>query len=133
MTSAYFTVVDPDGHTVEFAQYSPGSWTIRDVGLHLPATRISEHMSHAGVSVRHLDAALRFYGDVLGCVVVRRGSGNGPVSYTHLSWKRTSPRRPRGSVRSGRVCTASRKEASASRNFPSPHCTLPRRVRMSAR
>jgi lactoylglutathione lyase len=74
--------VDPDGHTVELAQYSPGSWTIRDVGLHLPATRISGHMSHAGISVRHLDVALKFYGDILGCTVVRRGSGNGRV----LSW-----------------------------------------------
>jgi catechol 2,3-dioxygenase-like lactoylglutathione lyase family enzyme len=82
VTSAYFTVVDPDGHTVEFAQYSPGSWTIRDAGLHLPATRISEHMSHAGIAVRHLDAALKFYRDVLGGTIVRKGSGNGKV----LSW-----------------------------------------------
>jgi lactoylglutathione lyase len=82
VTTAFFTVTDPDGHTVEFAQYGAASGMARDFGRHLPATRISLHMSHAGVSVRHLDAALKFYQDVLGCVVVRRGSGNGRV----LSW-----------------------------------------------
>jgi lactoylglutathione lyase len=82
VTSAYFIATDPDGHTVEFAQYSPGSWTIRDAGQHLPAARISAHISHAGIMVRHLDAALKFYGDVLGGTVVRKGSGNGKV----LSW-----------------------------------------------
>jgi catechol 2,3-dioxygenase-like lactoylglutathione lyase family enzyme len=82
VTSAYFRVADPDGHLVEFAQYGPGSGMARDFGRDLPATRISPHMSHAGIMVRHLDAALRFYRDILGCVVTRRGSGNGKV----LSW-----------------------------------------------
>ena len=82
VTAAYFRVKDPDGHTVEFAQYLPDSWTARDFGQHLPATRISAHLSHAGIMVRHLDAALKFYRDILGCVEIRRGSGNGKV----LSW-----------------------------------------------
>ena len=82
VTTAYFRVADPDGHLVEFAQYSPGSGTARDFGQHLPATRISLHLSHAGIMVRHLDAALKFYRDILGCVEIRRGSGNGKV----LSW-----------------------------------------------
>jgi lactoylglutathione lyase len=82
VTTAYFTVLDPDGHTVEFAQYLPDSWTARDFGRHLPDTRISTHMSHAGIMVRHLDVAMKFYGDILGCTVVRKGSGNGKV----LSW-----------------------------------------------
>jgi len=82
VTTAYFTVTDPDGHTVEFAQYGPESGMARDAGRHLPAARISEHMSHAGIMVRHLDAALKFYGDILGCAEIRRGSGNGKV----LSW-----------------------------------------------
>jgi catechol 2,3-dioxygenase-like lactoylglutathione lyase family enzyme len=81
-TTAYFTVVDPDGHNVEFAQFGPGSGCVKDFGQHLPDTRISTHMSHAGISVRHLDVAMKFYGDVLGCRVTRRGSGNGKV----LSW-----------------------------------------------
>jgi catechol 2,3-dioxygenase-like lactoylglutathione lyase family enzyme len=82
VTTAYFRVTDPDGHLVEFAQYGPGSGTARDFGQHLPATRISQHLSHAGIMVRHLDAALKFYRDLLGCVEIRRGSGNGKV----LSW-----------------------------------------------
>jgi len=82
VTTAYFRVADPDGHLVEFAQYGPDSGTARDFGQHLPGTRISLHMSHAGITVRHLDAALKFYRDVLGCVETRRGSGNGKV----LSW-----------------------------------------------
>jgi catechol 2,3-dioxygenase-like lactoylglutathione lyase family enzyme len=82
VTTAYFRVTDPDGHLVEFAQYGPDSGTARDFGQHLPATRISLHLSHAGIMVRHLDAALKFYRDVLGCVEIRRGSGNGKV----LSW-----------------------------------------------
>jgi len=82
VTAFYFAVKDPDGHTVEFMQFLPDSWTSRDFGLHLPPTRISEHMSHAGVVVRHLDAALAFYRDVLGCTEIWRGSGNG----RQLSW-----------------------------------------------
>jgi catechol 2,3-dioxygenase-like lactoylglutathione lyase family enzyme len=82
VTTAYFTAVDPDGHTIEFAQYGPGSGMGRDAGLHLPPTRISEHLSHAGIMVRHLDAGLKFYRDILGCTISRRGSGNGQV----LSW-----------------------------------------------
>jgi len=82
VTHAYFRVKDPDGHTVEFAQYLPDGGMVRDAGRHLPAAPLSVHLSHAGIQVRHLDAALRFYRDVLGCVVTRRGSGNGKI----LSW-----------------------------------------------
>jgi catechol 2,3-dioxygenase-like lactoylglutathione lyase family enzyme len=82
VTTAFFQVKDPDGHVVEFMQFGPGSWTVKDTGQHLPATRISSRISHAGILVRHLDAALKFYGDVLGCAETWRGSGNGQV----LSW-----------------------------------------------
>jgi lactoylglutathione lyase len=82
INSTNFWVNDPDGHPVEFQQYQPDSWVVRDTGRHLPGTRIARHMSHAGVMVRHLDAALKFYGDVLGCSELWRGSGNGKV----LSW-----------------------------------------------
>jgi lactoylglutathione lyase len=82
INSANFWIDDPDGHPVEFQQYLPDSWVVRDTGRHLPDTRISTQMSHAGVMVRHLDAAAKFYGDILGCAEVWRGSGNGKV----LSW-----------------------------------------------
>jgi catechol 2,3-dioxygenase-like lactoylglutathione lyase family enzyme len=80
--TAHFTVHDPDGHILEFIQYPPGSWIARDFGQHLPATRVSVHLTHVGIMVRHLDAALKFYRDTLGFTEVWRGSGNGKT----LSW-----------------------------------------------
>lgn len=59
------SVVDPDGHTVEIVQYMPDSWTAKDEGKHLPATRISDQMMHAGILVGNLEAAARFYGELL--------------------------------------------------------------------
>jgi catechol 2,3-dioxygenase-like lactoylglutathione lyase family enzyme len=82
INSANFWINDPDGHAVEFQQYLPDSAVVRDTGKHLPDTRIAMQMSHAGVMVRHLDAAQKFYGDVLGCTETWRGSGSGKV----LSW-----------------------------------------------
>lgn len=82
VTARYFSVLDPDGHRVEFMQFLPDSWTARDFGQHLPATRLSAHLSHVGITVRHLAAALRFYQGILGCVETWRGSGNGK----QLSW-----------------------------------------------
>jgi lactoylglutathione lyase len=77
-----FNITDPDGHTVEIVQYEPGSWTRREKGKYLPDTRISTRMAHVGVLVRHLDAAQRFYGDILGFQEFWRGSSSGKV----LSW-----------------------------------------------
>ena len=82
INSANFAVEDPDGHALEFQQYLPDSVMARETGRHLPDTRISPHMIHGGIMVRHLDAAAKFYGDVLGCTEIWRGSGNGKV----LSW-----------------------------------------------
>ena len=80
--AAHFTVRDPDGHVVEFLQYPPQSWIARDFGQHLPATRVSVHMTHVGIMVHNLAAALKFYRDTLGFTEVWRGSGNGKT----LSW-----------------------------------------------
>ena len=77
------SVVDPDGHTVEIVEYLPDSWTGRDTGKHLPATRISDRMMHAGILVGNLSAAAAFYGDILGCHETWRGSG---PSSTTLNW-----------------------------------------------
>jgi lactoylglutathione lyase len=77
------SVVDPDGHTVEIVQYLPESWTGKDTGKHLPATRISDRMMHAGILVGNLEAATAFYVGILGCHEIWRG--NGPASTT-LSW-----------------------------------------------
>ncbi len=76
-------VVDPDGHTVEIVQYLPHSRTGNDTGKHMPATRISDRMMHAGILVGNLAAAARFYGGILGCHETWRG--NSLTSKT-LNW-----------------------------------------------
>ncbi len=77
-----FNVKDPDGHTVEFVQYLPGGWTVRDKGRFIGSASVSGRMRHVGVLVGDLDAAKRFYGDVLGFRETWRGSSSGTV----LSW-----------------------------------------------
>jgi len=77
-----FTVTDPDGHGVEFVEYEPDSWTRQAAGEFLPATRISDHIPHVGVTIDHLDAAKKFYGDLLGFQEFWRGSSDGKT----LSW-----------------------------------------------
>jgi catechol 2,3-dioxygenase-like lactoylglutathione lyase family enzyme len=59
-------IQDPDGHRVEFVQYMPGSLHSNNLGKFMPATRISTHMIHVGVTVADRDAADRLYKDVLG-------------------------------------------------------------------
>src|SRR6202167_4946343 len=61
-----FEVADPDGHTVEFIQYMPGSLHSRNFGKFLPDTRISERMIHVGVVVNDRAADDHFYKDILG-------------------------------------------------------------------
>ena len=61
-----FMVKDPDGHSVEFVQYMPGSLHSRNFGKFLPSTRISKRMIHVGITVQDRAAADRFYRDILG-------------------------------------------------------------------
>lgn len=61
-----FEVQDPDGHTIEFVQYMPGSLHSNNFGKFMPDTRISQHIIHAGFTVRDPAAADRFYKDILG-------------------------------------------------------------------
>lgn len=77
-----FNIVDPDGHTLEIVQYEPASWTRRETGKYMPATRISTRMPHLGITVRDLDASMKFYGDILGFREIWRGSPSPKV----LSW-----------------------------------------------
>jgi len=77
-----FNVTDPDGHTVELVEYTPDGWTLREQGNFLPDTRISTRLRHVGVLVGDLDAALKFYGGVLGGKETWRGANNP----NELSW-----------------------------------------------
>jgi lactoylglutathione lyase len=69
-----FNITDPDGHTVEIVQYEPTSWTARERGRHVPEARISNRMMHVGILVGSLDAAMKFYRDILGFRETWRGS-----------------------------------------------------------
>jgi len=77
------SVVDPDGHTVEIVEYLPDSWTGKDTGKHMPATRISGRMMHVGILVGNLEAATAFYGGILGCREIWRGNQVGSAA---LDW-----------------------------------------------
>jgi lactoylglutathione lyase len=78
-----FNIKDPDGHTVEVMEYQADSWTAREAGRFMPATRVSDHMTHVGVLVGNLEAAIRFYGGILGFREFWRGSA---ANSRTLSW-----------------------------------------------
>jgi catechol 2,3-dioxygenase-like lactoylglutathione lyase family enzyme len=77
-----FMVKDPDGHSVEFVQYLPGSLHSRNFGKFLPATRISDHLIHVGVTVGDRGAADAFYRRVLGF----RQMWQGGMTDTSTDW-----------------------------------------------
>jgi catechol 2,3-dioxygenase-like lactoylglutathione lyase family enzyme len=62
----FFTIKDPDGHTIEIVQYEPGSWTAGTRGNFVPTSRVSARILHVGLRVQSTAAAVRFYSDVLG-------------------------------------------------------------------
>jgi lactoylglutathione lyase len=80
-----FSAPDPDGHILEFVQYTPDGWTLQDTGKHLGPRRISAHLKHIGFTVRSLSASLPFYRDLLGCCEIWRGNPEGkPLSWVNL-------------------------------------------------
>ncbi|MBL8214018.1 MAG: VOC family protein [Bryobacterales bacterium] len=76
-----FNVKDPDGHIVEFVQYMPDGWTVREKGKHLP-NGVSARMMHIGIIVNSLEPAMRFYRDILGFEEFWRGARDPKV----LQW-----------------------------------------------
>jgi len=77
-----FTIKDPDGTAIEFSQPQPASVEAQGAGQYLPATRISQHIMHAGFPVGNTQRALDFYSQILGFHETWRGSS----SPTQLSW-----------------------------------------------
>ena len=77
-----FDVTDPDGHTVEFVEFRPGSLHSKDFGKHLPDTRISHRIIHVGVVVNDRAAADRFYKEILGF----REIWHGGMKDTETDW-----------------------------------------------
>lgn len=82
-----FNVKDPDGHIVEMVEYIPDSWTAREYGKFMPATRISDQIMHAGILAGDLDKSMAFYGGILGFKEFWRGSGSPRM----LSWVNIRP------------------------------------------
>jgi catechol 2,3-dioxygenase-like lactoylglutathione lyase family enzyme len=78
-----FMIKDPDGHAVEIVEYQPDSWTAKDSGRHLPASRIAERAMHVGILVGDLERADAFYGGILGFREFWRGSA---ANSKTLSW-----------------------------------------------
>jgi lactoylglutathione lyase len=77
-----FTIKDPDGHILEFVQYTPQGMTLQDFGKHLNPRRAAKRIKHFGFTVRSLEPSLAFYRDILGCTVTWMGSSDGK----NLSW-----------------------------------------------
>ncbi len=83
--NANFTVQDGVGYVIEFVQHLPGGVTEQQKDQFLPDLRVSGHITHAGVVVKDLPAARRFYGDVLGFRETWRGSSNNQeISWIHM-------------------------------------------------
>ena len=78
-----FTVIDPDGHRVEFVEYRSDSRTAKDASAHLPGTRISDRALHVGILVGEIAQATSFYGGILGFEEIWRGSA---AKSSTLSW-----------------------------------------------
>jgi lactoylglutathione lyase len=78
-----FIVKDADGHGVEIVEYQPDSWTARESGKYMPASRISDRLLHVGILVGKLDAAMQFYRGLLGFEEFWRGSA---ANSETLSW-----------------------------------------------
>ena len=77
-----FMITDPDGHLVEIVQYEPDGLSVQNKGKFMDGPRISARMSHVGIIVGKLQAAIDFYGGILGFRETWRGSKDGKV----LNW-----------------------------------------------
>jgi catechol 2,3-dioxygenase-like lactoylglutathione lyase family enzyme len=77
-----FVVKDPDGYSVQFVQYMPGSLHSRNFGKHLSHTRVSDHMLHVGVRIVDPARSDAFYKDILGFRLQWKG---GPTD-TKFEW-----------------------------------------------
>ena len=77
-----FYVKDPEGHSVEFVQYLPGSIHSRNFGKQISDRRLSDHILHVGIRVVDPVRADKFYKDVLGFRLMWKGGRTD----THFDW-----------------------------------------------
>jgi lactoylglutathione lyase len=78
-----FNVKDPEGHTLEFTQYEPTGWSMREKGKFIGDQRVSSRILHVGILVGDVDKAMLFYSDVLGLQEFWRGNAR---NSTEVSW-----------------------------------------------
>jgi catechol 2,3-dioxygenase-like lactoylglutathione lyase family enzyme len=67
------TMKDPEGQTIEYTQYMPGSRHFEDRGKHLGAGRVAQAMVGATSLARDVEAIRSFYADKLGFTSIRPG------------------------------------------------------------
>jgi hypothetical protein len=60
------TMKDPEGQTIEYTQYMPGSRHFEDRGKHLGATRVSQLLLGATATAQDVVAVRTFYVEKLG-------------------------------------------------------------------
>ncbi len=83
--NAGFCVDDGCGYIIEFVQHLPEGATEQQKGQFLPDSRLSSRIKHAGVVVKDLKQAKRFYLDTLKFREDWRGSYDGKeVSWIHV-------------------------------------------------
>jgi catechol 2,3-dioxygenase-like lactoylglutathione lyase family enzyme len=76
------TVQDPDGHLVEFVQYTSKSLQHRNLGKFLPDTRVSDHILHVGIHVADRAKSDAFYVGILGFRLLWEGGpANNPSAW----------------------------------------------------
>ncbi len=78
-----FNVKDPEGHTVEFTQYEPNGWSLREKGRFIGGKRISGRILHIGILVGDAPEAMKFYHDILGLKEFWRGNARNSAE---VSW-----------------------------------------------
>ena len=76
----HLTIPDPDGHPVEFVQVVPGSDHSNAKGKFLYDKRISDRILHAGITVKNVEEADKFYKDILGLSEIWRGGVNDSIT-----------------------------------------------------
>jgi catechol 2,3-dioxygenase-like lactoylglutathione lyase family enzyme len=67
------TMKDPEGQTIEYTQYMPGSRHFEDRGNHLGAKRVAQMMVGARLTVRDVAAVQAFYTEKLGFTEIAHG------------------------------------------------------------
>ena len=73
---------DPDGHSVQFIQYLPGSIHSQNFGKHISHKRLSDHILHVGIRVIDPARADKFYKDILGFRLMWKGGRTD----SHFDW-----------------------------------------------